>query len=517
MFTTTSRRRRDGLIYTALILATIPLMFAVSCDNSGGGVIAGGNVVTAGTTSTAGDDSPNTDVAAEPADTTGTGTLDASTTTITHTIRIDETAKATIRPLLGVNAGPAAQPIDRHPLDLTTTYQKLGVTIIRTHDFDGPLDMATMYPDQNADPSLDSSYDFTASDAYYQPIIGGGFDVYLRIGDSAGTAAGFPDKSPRAPINAANWAAAALRVVAHYNDAARWGRSAVRYVEIGNEPDSSHFWDSTRDAFFDLYRQTATALKSAYPGLKIGGPGITESAYKTTVGQTWFTGFLAYCRTNAAPLDFFSWHTYTNAPADIATATAYYRAQLDAYGFATTESHITEWNTETHTASMTPDASLAATLRDGGQGAAIVTAMWIELQDAGVAASMFYRGRDPEPDRTEYYGLLGADGHMKRSAMAFQLWARMASIYGTRVAASVDSSSATSIYLLAGQASDGSIAVLLANASEQTLGCKFEGFDGVVTVNRVSDASSDAQSATAAATGVSLPAYSAQIVVLPKR
>ena len=62
----------------------------------------------------------------------------------------------TLRPLLGVNAGP--YPVgELGNVDLTTDYQDLGVNLVRNHDFYSPLDMAEMYPDHTADPDLASS------------------------------------------------------------------------------------------------------------------------------------------------------------------------------------------------------------------------------------------------------------------------------------------------------------------------------------------------------------------------
>lgn len=56
--------------------------------------------------------------------------------------------------------------------------------MIRTPDFFGPLDMATMYPDQNADPLDPASYEFAASDRVFAAILRGGFEPYLRLGDT---------------------------------------------------------------------------------------------------------------------------------------------------------------------------------------------------------------------------------------------------------------------------------------------------------------------------------------------
>lgn len=442
--------------------------------------------------------------------------IDFSTTSVTHAVRLNGSATgATIRSMQTVNAGPLGVPNDPHQTDLTQQYKSIGVTMVRTHDLFGPLDMATVYPDVTADPSLDASYNFATSDPYYQAIVSGGFDVYLRVGDSAGFNTGFTEPSPRAPSDHAHFAAAAVKFVQHYTDSTLWGRNPVRYVEIWNEPDSSSFWDSTRDSFFDLFGQTAIALKAAYPTMKIGGPGVTGASYEAPLGQQWFAAFLSYCRAHSVPLDFLSWHTYSNDPQHIADAAAWYRTQLDAHGYTATESHLTEWNTDTHGASApSPGSAEGLTLRAGGRGAALVTAGWMSLQDSDVSVAAFYRGRDPETDHSELYGLMSSAGVMKRSGLAFALWGQMSSTYSTRMSVTVKTSSSTTLYALAGRASDGSVAVLLANASDQSVGCQFPDNSGYVQVRRVSDGASVTQVGYAATSGLSVPAYSVALVVI---
>ncbi|MDZ7271428.1 MAG: hypothetical protein ONB17_07415, partial [candidate division KSB1 bacterium] len=143
-----------------------------------------------------------------------------------------------IAPLLGVNIGPLASPVGPATPDLTQAYQEIGVTMVRTHDFYGPLDMCVMYRDRTRDPSDPGSYDFAASDLMWQGIVSGGFEPYFRLGDSWNNA------TP--PTNAqerANWAQAAVEVVRHYREG-KWNGYATpfRYVEIWNEPDLQQFW-----------------------------------------------------------------------------------------------------------------------------------------------------------------------------------------------------------------------------------------------------------------------------------
>ena len=439
---------------------------------------------------------------------------DAVPVTVTHTLALAEAADgATIRALLGSNGGPYGSASDTTRSDMSNQMDQIGVTLIRTHDFDGPLDMSTMYPDTAADPSLESSYDFTVSDEYFAKIVDGGFDVYLRIGDSAGSAAGFPAGSPQAPDNQANWISAAVHVVGHYTDSGRWGRNPVRYVEVWNEPDSSHFWDGTPTEFYELFAGATIALKAAYPDLMIGGPGATHASYAVPMGQSWFLGLLSYCQTHGAPLDFLSWHTYTNDPETLAEGAAWFRQQLDAYGYTTTESHITEWNTDAHASGLTPTD--IDDLRNGARGAALNTAGWILLQGNDIAVSTFYRSRDPQFDRSEFYGLLDRSGRLKPVALAFGLWSQIATGYSGRMETTISTTSSATLYALAGKSADGKIALLLANPGSAALGITVSGFTGNVTISQISDAADSLEQVSGSVAGFELPGYSVQLVNLP--
>ncbi|HFD39454.1 MAG TPA: hypothetical protein ENJ31_06350, partial [Anaerolineae bacterium] len=325
----------------------------------------------------------------------------------------------TLRPLLGVNVGPVPGGTDPNNADVTTQYQEIGVTMIRTHGYSGPLDMSIIYPDQNADPADPASYHFERSDRVFRAILDGGFEPYLRLGDSWNT----PGLEQRAPTNPQNWVRAAVEVVRHYRQMAAESGIPLRYVEIWNEPNSKQFWDSTPQAFFDLFAQTAQALKAEFPDLKVGGPGLTQGAVMLPQGQQYTENFLAYLQDNGVPLDFLSWHLYSGNPEDYRRAARFYRKQLDAHGYADAESHITEWNTASETGEMRiSDVSLRAK----GKGASLLSAAWIVLQEEGVDVSTIFRGTDTSIDVPAFYGIFYADGRPKHPALAFSLWARMA-------------------------------------------------------------------------------------------
>ncbi len=259
-------------------------------------------------------------------------------------VTLNPAAVGRIVPLLGVNIGPLPSPVGPTTPDLTRAYQNIGVTMVRTHDFYGPLDMCLMYRDRSRDPSDPVSYDFAMSDMMWQGIVSGGFEPYFRLGDSWNNARPPADSEERA-----HWVQAAVEVVRHYREG-KWNgfTTPFRYVEIWNEPDNRQFWPSprTRVEFFQLFHETAVALRQAFPDLKVGGPGITQTGFMTSQGQEWVRGFLSYLRDHSTPLDFFSWHLYANDPTSWRTGARSYRRELDAGGFQSTELHVSEWNTD---------------------------------------------------------------------------------------------------------------------------------------------------------------------------
>ena len=352
----------------------------------------------------------------------------------------------------GVNGGPLPDP---GPLTTpaylrrtnnpaaTAGYHQIGVKLIRTHDFYGPLDMRQMYPDQGADPALPGSYNFTNSDIQFRAIVSNNFTPYFRIGDSAGYTNSY------VPTNPANWAAAASAVIAHYSDTNLWGSNYLHYVEIGNEPDSLAFWDASSTNFADLYCLTASRMKSNYPALKIGGPGFTEDALVS--GTNWTLVFLSRVASNRAPLEFFSWHDYTTDP-HAYSSRAHMAAQLlAACGFSNVEQHVTEWSTP---------ASADTILHTALPAASILGASWIAQQREGLAVSLVYRGNDMRMENPEDYGLFYSDTNAKAPAFTAQLWNSMLE-YTQRLSTTTPVGS--NLWALASRNSSTNLALLICN------------------------------------------------------
>ena len=164
----------------------------------------------------------------------------------------------------------------------------------------------------------------------------------------------------------------------------RYGAAEVRqwFFEVWNEPNLPFFFAGTKSQYFDLYRVTATRIKTVDPALRVGGPatsnfvpdgrfdGETEDGTKAATHRvddlgalkwkgTWIEDFLAYCAANRLPLDFLSTHPYPtdygldnkgeisgrSRPVDSTRQDLeWLRRTVDASPYPDAAIHLTEWN-----------------------------------------------------------------------------------------------------------------------------------------------------------------------------
>ena len=416
-------------------------------------------------------------------------------------------AAGAIQPLRGINVGPLGN--FAFP-NLTSAYQDRAINLIRTHDFQGPLDMSTMYPDRSKNPALASSFNFTgmvgfefhSSDDTYRSIVDNGFEPYLRLGDS------FSNATPPTVSQYPNWEQAALQVIRHYREGAMNGfTSNLRYIEIWNEPNNQAFWPppSTSADYFKLYTETASLLKTAIPALMVGGPAIGSSGCTTSTGQAFTRSFLDAVRAANAPLDFFSWHLYTNAPDQFAACAAFVRAELDARGFTSTVQIVSEWNTDASGVS----SATAVDVRANARGSALSTAAWIGMQTSGVVQEMFYKGPEPATDDGAFYGMFRSSGVPKKVGYAALLWSTL-SQYQTRLSIS---GGASNFHAIAASSPAAGTAVLAANNSSSARTWSVASLAGSsVTVKTVSDAADGVVTTTQTTSTFSIPAYGVQLI-----
>lgn len=124
--------------------------------------------------------------------------------------------------------------------------------------------------------------------------------------------------------------------------------------EVCNEPDigewggTPHYFRNTED-YNRFYEHTVNGLRRGDPEAVVGGPA-TASADSFLV-----EGLIAHCAKNAVPLDFLSWHLYSDSPAAHAGNIARQRERLARFPqLKAVKLFISEWNMDLMQPNLAP-------------------------------------------------------------------------------------------------------------------------------------------------------------------
>lgn len=345
-------------------------------------------------------------------------------------LRIDfARTNGTWRALHGINRGPL---VAGGMFDVIDAQRALNIPFTRLHDSHWPnsdvVDIHAVFPDFARDPARAESYDFARTDKYLAAVRKTGAQIVYRLGESIE----HDDlkRNVHPPPDAKKWTQICLGTIRHYNEG--WANGAhhdIRYWEIWNEPENRPAcWTGTDEQFLSLYATAAREIKSQFPKLKVGGPGF---GYTGEVGGENFraggliTNFLAFCRRESLPLDFLSWHCYTDDPHELVLRARGIRSLLDTYGYTNAESHLNEWNYLPGKA-WTPISKTRGTPESrrrfygemaGAPGAAFIAAALMELQDAPVDAANLFHGE------TGPFGLFDIHGAPEKTYFAVRAFA----------------------------------------------------------------------------------------------
>lgn len=307
------------------------------------------------------------------------------------------------RALHGINKGPLASG---GLMDLSESQRALQLPLVRLHDCHWPnpdvVDMHVVFPNLQADPQNPASYDFRLTDEYLAKIHATGAPILYRLGESIEHTS--IKRWVHPPVDYEKWTQAALGIIRHYNEGwANGFRYGIAYWEIWNEPENRPvMWSGSDEDYFRLYATSTRAIKKQFPNLKVGGPSVGYSG--KLEGDKFVAGdfvkkFLQFCKDEKLPLDFFSWHCYTDNPQELVLRAKGIRQLLNDYGFTQTESHLNEWN-------YLPGNSWDGVSREakpevrqkyyeamsGAKGAAFIAASLLQLQDAPLEAANFFHG-----------------------------------------------------------------------------------------------------------------------------
>lgn len=337
-------------------------------------------------------------------------------------VRLNATT-GVIRPLHGGADGPLCYG---ETVDLTPLHLEAGFPSNRVMHPDWPnpaaVDIHTVFPNFDADPTLPASYDFRRTDRHIRAILDTGAAITYRLGEPIEMVPPYYHSAP--PADFEKWAEICVGIVRHYTDGWAHGfDAAVPYWEIWNEPDIGAMqWTGTFEEYYRLYEIASRRIKQTYPRLKVGGPAAAHTstfAEDPPAASPFVDGFLGHVVRTGCPLDFFSWHCYTSHHEEPALRAVGVRTILNARGLTGTENHLNEWNYVPPSGFgdiMGPPGPRrsAYQLVHGMVGAAFGAAVLIGLQDSPLDMANFYT------TDTQAFGLFDWYGGPRATYFAFK-------------------------------------------------------------------------------------------------
>ena len=256
-----------------------------------------------------------------------------------------------------VNCAPYVPSLGNNQERIIQTFKELDVPYSRLHDCCGRyggcyyVDVPNIFRDFSKNAYDESNYDFYYTDEYIKGIVDSGANVCYRLGVTIDW--GSKKYRTYPPEDNDKWAVICEHIIKHYNEG--WSNGFyynLEYWEIWNEPEHSAMWLGTEEQYFDLYKTAAKHLKEKFPNIKIGGYGCSGfySIYKededdlNKTFMQFFYDFLSMVKENNVPLDFFSWHTYSDNLDKFTSYMKFARDALKEYGLGDVEIHCNEWN-----------------------------------------------------------------------------------------------------------------------------------------------------------------------------
>jgi len=153
------------------------------------------------------------------------------------------------------------------------------------------------------------TYNWSLLDPYMESLAASGGQVVACICIKPAVLYPMMDQCVVMPNDIAEWQRVVAALVTRYSVE----KPIVTHWEISNESDIGEnggcpFWTRTPAEYNEYYNITQAAVKQAFPQAKVGGPVVAD-VYSPLV-----EGLLAYCSEKNLPLDFVSWHRYSDDP-----------------------------------------------------------------------------------------------------------------------------------------------------------------------------------------------------------
>ena len=381
-----------------------------------------------------------------------------------------------IKPLNGGNLAPPLYCTNL--MDISEPFKELRMPYTRLHDapLDNPgwriVDFNMIFPFMHLDADNPRNYYFEQTDEYISHCINLGTQVIYRLGPSV------EHHRPRYDMRAVpdeqwdKWANVAINIIRHYNEG--WGNGfhfGIRYWELWCEPEGMWVLSEdqirklaglapdapiepkcelacTLDHYNRFYAHVASIIKAACPDIMVGGPAHMRIDAEGATG-----GFLKCCAEHHAPLDFYSWHCYTDNIEFMRDQVAYAREVVDSYGYTKAELHLNEWHYVPGSWSrVKPEKKpfmYEYKMKDL-DAAAFNTAVLNLWQDTPLDYACYYTTSNTS------FGLFSQFGVPTKAYYAMKAWGMMAD-YAERVEVTAND---RDIYPLAGRNANGDVALI---------------------------------------------------------
>jgi hypothetical protein len=142
------------------------------------------------------------------------------------------------------------------------------------------------------------------------------------------------------PTDYAEWEELVGQLIKHCNQDRKFG---IQYWEVGAEGDIGESggapYKFTPQNYLSYYQHTASAIRRADPHAKVGGPSL--ASYRSPLADV----LIDSAAQGQVPLDFVSWHFYTNDPRELWKSIDYMKAKLERYPqLSRVETILDEWN-----------------------------------------------------------------------------------------------------------------------------------------------------------------------------
>jgi xylan 1,4-beta-xylosidase len=187
---------------------------------------------------------------------------------------------------------------------LKIVHEECGFTYIRFHGLLSD-DMGVYFEDKKGKPA----YNWQYIDELFDFLQSIGMKPFVEIGFMPGALASGSKTifwwrgNVTPPKDEKKWEDLIKALLSHWTQ--RYGEKEVAswYFEVWNEPNlKDGFFTGTQQDYFNLYKETASAIKSVSANYRVGGPA--------TAGNAWVPEMINFCVQQKVPIDFISTHDY---------------------------------------------------------------------------------------------------------------------------------------------------------------------------------------------------------------